>query len=786
MLKNYIKVAWRNLIKHKANAFINITGLSVGLACSLMIMLWIRDERSVDGFHVNGDRLYQVYERSTTEGKVDASYLTQGLLATELKKSIPEIQYATGLEQSFPRTFEVNKKVIKQDGTYAGPDFFKMFSYQLLQGKAETAIITPNDIAISRKMAELFFGSPEKAMGKILRYENGINLQVTGVFENVPPNSSQQFDFLRSWSAFVSENASWANSWQSASPSTFIQLNANADPDKVNSKIKDFVRQHLPESNTQLALQPYTERYLHSNFKNGEIDGGRIEYVRLFGIVAAFILLIACINFMNLATARSTKRAKEVGVRKVIGAGRSTLIAQFLSEAALLTLIAVIIAMALVIVLLPAFNALSEKHLAIPLLSANFWLILAGMFVLTALVAGCYPAFFLASLSPIRTLKGKLTFSSSSAYFRKGLVVFQFALTIMLLIGTVVIYRQMQYVQSKNLGYDRENLVYIPFEGDLVKNYSVFKIEAEKVPGVHGITKMKESPTVIGHSTGNFDWAGKAEGVDISVNDAVVDYDFVQTMKLQLVAGRDLSKEFADSANFLLNETAAQKIGYKNPLGMPLSFKGKEGKIVGVLKDFHFNSMHQAIEPLIIRLADSQQRWGTILVRVSPGKTRETISALEALSKKLNPNFTFSYTFADQEYDKLYKSEQLVSKLSNYSAVLAIFISCMGLLGLSIFVAEQRSKEISIRKVLGATISSLFGLLSSEFLQLIIISFLIASPIAWLVTNNWLQNFVYKATMPWWVFALSGGLMILIAISTISFQSIKAALANPVKSLRSE
>jgi putative ABC transport system permease protein len=405
--------------------------------------------------------------------------------------------------------------------------------------------------------------------------------------------------------------------------------------------------------------------------------------------------------------------------------------------------------------------------------------------VLTALVAGCYPAFFLASLSPIRTLKGKLTFSSSSAYFRKGLVVFQFALTIMLLIGTVVIYRQMQYVQSKNLGYDRENLVYIPFEGELVRNYSVFKNEAEKVPGVQSITKMKESPTVIGHSTGDFSWTGKEDGVDVSLNDAVVDYDFVQTMKLELSTGRDLSREFADSVNFLLNESAAKKIGYKNPLGMPLWFRGKEGKIVGVLKDFHFNSMHQAIEPLIIRLADNQ-RWGTILVRVSSGKTREAISALERVSKKLNPNFTFSYTFADQEYDKLYKSEQLVSKLSNYSAVLAIFISCMGLLGLSIFVAEQRSKEISIRKVLGATVSSLFGLLSSEFLQLIIISFLIASPIAWLVTTNWLQGFVYRASMPWWVFALSGGLIFLIAISTISFQSIKAALANPVKSLRSE
>ncbi|MFD0750987.1 ABC transporter permease [Mucilaginibacter calamicampi] len=785
MLRNYIIVAWRNLIKHKANAFINITGLSVGLACSLMIMLWIQDERSVDGFHTNVDHLYQVYERKTNEGKVEASYLTQGLLANELKKNIPEIRYATGMEQNFPRTFEAGKKVIKQDGTYAGQDFFRMFSYKLLQGKTETALVNANDIAISRKMAELFFGSPENAMGKIIRYENADNLQVTAVFENVPANSSQQFEFLRSWTAFVADNASWANGWQSTSPATFIQLNANADAEKVNGKIKNFIRQHLPEANIQLALQPYAERYLHSNFKNGEIDGGRIEYVRLFGIVAVFILLIACINFMNLATARSTKRAKEVGVRKVIGAQRLALVAQFLSEAVLLTLIAVGVAMALIVLLLPAFNALTAKQLTIPILSLNFWMIVVGMFALTALVAGCYPAFFLASLNPIRTLKGKLTFSSSAAYFRKGLVVFQFALTIMLLIGTVVIYRQMQYVQAKNLGYDRENLVFIPFEGDLVKSYSVFKDEAQKIPGIQAITKMKESPTVIGHSTGDFGWTGKDAKAEVSLNDAVVDYDFVQTMKLELAAGRDLSKEFADSANFLLNEAAAKKIGYNNPVGMPLWFRGKQGKIVGLLKDFHFNSMHQTIEPLIIRLADNQ-RWGTILVRVSPGKTQQAIMGLQTLSKKINPNYTFSYSFADQEYNNLYKSEQLVSKLSNCSAVLAIFISCMGLLGLSIFVAEQRSKEISIRKVLGASVSSVFRLLSSEFLQLIIVSFLIASPIAWLVTNNWLQNFAYKANVPWWMFALSGSVIVFIAILTVSFQSIKAALTNPVKSLRSE
>lgn len=774
------------MFKHRASTFINIIGLSVGLACSLMTILWIRDEQSVDGFHANGDNLYQIYERQTIEGRVEASYLTQGLLADELKKNFPEITYATGMEQKAFRTFEAGKKVVKQEGTYAGADFFKMFSYPLLLGNAETALLNTNDIAISRKMAEIFFGSPQKALGNTLRHENTDNLRVTAVFENVPANSTQKFEFLRSWKAFSSENLSWINNWRSASPATYIQLNANADPVKVSNKIKDFISQHLPESSIQLALQPYTRRYLHSNFKNGEVDGGRIEYVRLFGIAAAFIMLIACINFMNLATARSTKRAKEVGVRKVVGAGRNTLIAQFLCEAMLLTVIAISVAVALLMVLLPAFNHITAKQLTIPFLSARFWLTLLILFVITGVVAGGYPAFFLASLSPIRILKGKVVFSSGAAYFRRGLVVFQFVLTTTLFIATIVVYRQMQYIRSKNLGYDRENLIYIPFEGELIKNYTVFKTEAEKLPGVQGITKMKESPTVIGHSTGNFDWNGKVAGTEILVNDAVVDYDFLRIMKIELSAGRDLSKEFADSANFLVNEMAAQKIGYKDAVGKPLWFKGKEGKIVGVLKNFHFNSMHKGIAPLIIRLSDKSQKWGTVLVRINQGKTQQTVTALQKLLKKLNPSFTFSYTFADQEYDQLYKSEQVISKLSNYSAVLAVFISCIGLLGLSVFVAEQRNREMGIRKVLGASVVSLFGLLSSEFLKLIIISFLIASPISWLITGNWLHNFAYRATLPWWLFALSGGLIISIAIITVSFQAIKAALANPVKSLRNE
>lgn len=787
MIKNNLKVAWRNFTRGGSHTIINVAGLAVGLACSLLIMLWVQDERSVDGFHANGKQLYQVYERQKNNGKIDANYYTQGLLADELKKRVPEVQYASGLEQNHPFTFEAGNKVIKMDGSYAGTDFFRMFSYPLLQGTAETALNTPDGIAISRKMAEDFFGSADKAMGKPIRYENRISLHVTAVFENIPANSSQQFDFLRSWKAFLAENA-WANNWGSASPATLVQLRADADPVKVGEKIKGFInlyRKQTNDAHTEIILQPYTEKYLHSTFKNGKADGGRIEYVRLFSFVAIFILLVACINFMNLATARSARRAKEVGVRKVIGAVRSTLLTQFLSEALLLTLVSMVIAVFLAMALLPAFNGLTGKQMTAPINQPVFWLTLTGLLLLTGIVAGSYPAFFLSSLNPVRVLKGSLTFSRGATFFRQGLVVFQFTLSIVLIIGMIVIYRQVQYVQTKNLGYNRENLLYVPLEGELIKNYELFKNEASKIPGIEAISKMKESPTVIAHSKGDISWTGKDPNQSTAIADAEVGYDFVKTMKLQLKEGRDFSKEFADSSSYLVNEASAKRMNYQNPIGMPVYLGDKKGKIVGVLKDFHFNSMHEAIEPLVIRLGD-RQKWGTILVRTEAGKTKEAIAGLEKLCKELNPDFTFSYQFSDQEYAKLYQSEQVVSRLSNYFAFLAIFISCLGLFGLAMFTVSQRRKEIGVRKVLGASVSNIAALLSAGFLKPVVIAILIAFPVSWYAMNSWLQDFAYKIDISYWMFALAGLLTLGIALLTVSFQSIKAALINPVKSLRSE
>lgn len=792
MIKSYFKTAWRHLVRNRAFSAINISGLALGMACSLLIMLWVQDERSVDAFHANGKHLYQVYERQYYDRKVDAGYTTQGLLADELKKVIPEVKYASALDyaamQGSLNTFEAEGKINKMEGSYAGTDFFSMFSYPLLQGKPETALNTQIGIAISRKMAEQFFGSPANAVGKTIRYDNKEDLLVTAVFENLPANVSRKFDFLRSWIAYVKENQ-WVNNWGNTSPVTYVQLRPDADPAKVEARIRDFIYRYQPKNQgslTELGLQPYSEKYLHSVFKDGRIAGGRIEYVRLFTMVAVFILLIACINFMNLATARAGKRAREVGVRKVIGARRGVLAGQFAGEAILLSFFSTVIAIFLVGIFLPAFNSLTGKQLSLPVAQPSFWAILTGLLVMTGLVAGSYPAFFLSSLNPVRVLKGSLKFGWGAVFFRKGLVVFQFSLSILLIVGMIVIYRQMDYIQNKNLGYDRENLVYIPIEGDLVEKYGMFKEEAGKMPGIRAISKMRNTPTVIEHHNGSISWPGKDPDLNVSFADGVVGYDFIRTMKLELKQGRDFSADFGtDSTNYLLNETAVKKIGYQDPIGQPISWGNRQGKIIGVIKDFHFNSMHQAIEPLIIRL-DENWSWGTILVRIDGDKTRETLAGLQKLCKSLNPKIPFTYQFSDLEYSNLYKSEEVVSKLSNYFAFLGIFISCLGLFGLAAFTAAQRTREIGVRKTLGASVPGIVVLLSVNFLKPVAIAILIAVPISHYVMQQWLQGFAYKIDLEWWMFALADVLTIGIALLTVSVQAIKAALINPVKSLRTE
>jgi ABC-type antimicrobial peptide transport system permease subunit len=764
----------------------------MGMACSLLILLWVRDERSIDSFHANGARLYRIYERQYYDGKISAGNYTPGLLPEQMKKDLPEVEMATGFTWADRATFQVSDKILKEQGRNASPDYFRMFSYPLLAGTPATALATPVSLAISRKMANDFFGSPQAAIGKPIRYENRKQFTITAVFEDLPDNVSDKYDYLINWTAFLDDNA-WAKDWGNNGPQTFLLLRQDANPVAFEKKITHYLDAYNKDQGKsfriQLGMQRYGDVYLHSNFRDGRIEGGRIEYVRLFSIVAVFILLIACINFMNLTTARSVGRAKEIGIRKVVGAVRPALIRQFIGEAILLSLFSVILALGIVLLALPAFDHLTEKRIHFPFSDASFWLSLLLLTLITGVISGSYPALFLSGFQPIRVLKGTLKFSPGVAWFRKGLVVFQFILSIVLIIGTIVVSEQVDYVQSINLGYDRENLVYLPLEGDLPNNYKAFKEAALQLPSIAAVTRTNQDPVDIENGTGGIDWDGKDPNNLVMFTNLAVGYDFVKTMKLQLTRGREFSADYAtDTVGYLLNEEALRRIDYKDPIGRNLTMWGKKGKVIGIVKDFHFNSLHEPIKPLIIRYGEDGKNnsYGNILLRIRAGQTKQALSQLEQLCHAMNPKFPFTYQFADEEYRNLYKSESIVHSLSNCFAVLGILICCLGLLGLAMFTAEQRTKEFGIRKVLGAKAATLFGLLSKDFLVLVLVAFIVASPLAWWAMHAWLQNFAFHIGLEWWVFCLAGVMALLIALLTISYQAVRVATLNPVKSLRNE
>jgi putative ABC transport system permease protein len=790
MLKNYLRVAWRTLIANKAFSLINISGLALGIASSLLIFLWVNDEVSVDKFHAHNDRLYLLYQNETVDGQINSGYWTPGLLAQELKKKIPEVQYATGMMDHDGTNFEAGTRKFKENGMDADSDFFRMFSYPLLEGDPATALNTPANIAISDKMAARFFGSPAEAIGKTIRWEDSRDFRVTAVFAEPPTNSSAKFDYVINWSAELDANP-WLREWDNNSPSTAILLRPGADPQKVTAKLDHFIDQYnhsfTKTFRLDLAMQPYGDTWLHSDFVNGKASGGRIEYVRLFSLIAAFILLIACINFMNLTTARSGRRAKEIGIRKVAGAVRGPLIRQFLIEAVLITAIAAIFALLIVSAILPAFNQLTDKEILLPWSKPLFWIGLAGLVLLTGTVAGSYPAVFLSSLKPIKVLKGALKFSSSAVLFRKGLVVFQFVLSIVLIIGTIVVTRQIHYIQNVDLGFNRDNLIYIPSEGTLEAKYPVFRSEAARIPGVVNVAMIQDRPVHVGRDISyNVIWTGKDPNDHTMFAITAAGDDFIRTMQLQLLGGRDFYRDFpADSNGYIINEAAAAVFHYKNPVGQPLTVWERPGKVIGVVKDFHLTSMHEKIPPLVIRLRNPND-FGHILVRIDARHTEKALASLEKLCATLNPQFPFTYYFTDDQYRKQYKSDVIVSDLSNGAALLAIFISCIGLLGLAMFSAQQRTREIGIRKVLGAGVMSLLTLLSGEFVLLVLIALVIASPLAWWAMHAWLKNYAYPIPIEWWFFALAGSTALLIALATVSVQAFKAARANPIKSLRTE
>jgi predicted permease len=790
MLRNYLTIAWRNLVRNKTFSIVNLLGLALGMASSLLIGLWVQDELSIGTHYPKAAQLYRVMEHEMADGHIVTDENTPGILADELKKQFPEVVYAAASSGWEEHVLTVDNKVERQTGRSVGADWLRMYGIPMVVGPTATALTSPNGIAISRKLADIYFGTPQRAIGKSIRLDNYTDYQVTAVFENLPPDAPDQYDFLLNWNAYLKREP-WLNGWSNTGAGTRLLLRADADPEKVSAKLKTFLKGRNkdigPSYNIELFLQPETEAYLYSNFKDGQRDGGRIDYVRLFIIVASFLLLIASINFMNLATARSIKRAREVGVRKVVGAERSALIGQFMGEALLLTALALVLAVALVRVVLPTFNQLTGKQLNLPLAQPSFWAMLLGLLLVMGSLAGSYPAFFLSSLNPVRVLKGSLRFGAGARLFRRGLVVFQFVLSMLMIIGTLVIYHQLQYIQTKNLGYDRQNLIQLSSNNSaLGAKYGTFKERLLKMPGIKSVTFSQLNPIGNGNITEGVSWIGKDPTHTISFHSWAIGYDFVKTMGLSLRGGRDFSPAFgSDSTNYLINEAAAKRIGYKDPIGKPLTLWNMPGTIVGVVKDYHFKSLHVAIRPMVLRLQKTDH-YGQVLVRTQPGQTKQALASLEQLSRQLDPNTPFTYLFVDAAYQQVYKSETIVETLASVFAGLAIFIACLGLFGLATFTAEQRIKEIGVRKVLGASVQSIVGLLSTDLLRLVFIAIVISSPLGWYTMHRWLENFAYKVSIEWWVFVVAGLLAVVIALLTISFQSIKAALMNPVKSLRSE
>ncbi|MBS1597382.1 MAG: ABC transporter permease [Bacteroidetes bacterium] len=788
MLKNYFKTALRNMMRNKTFSLINILGLGLGIACSLFIYLWVQDERSYDNFHANSDRLYQVLisDKDKNGTLTNTNDNTPGLLADALKKQIPEISGAATVIWENEFLFTVGEKIGKEKGRYVGPDFLDMFSFPLIAGNPSNALSSPDNIVISKKIADSYFGNQDP-IGKIIKIGDKRSYVVTCVAANVPDNSTLKFDFLLPIKHGFEDSYWMIDGWNHFGPATYVLLQKNASIAQVNNKLKDFMYkqdQHIDDK--LVSLQLLENRYLYSHFTNGIPTGGRIEYVRLFSVIAVFILLIACINFMNLATARSVKRSKEVGIRKVVGAVKGLLFRQFLLEAIITSFFAVIIAIGLVMLFLPSFNQLTEKKLVLHITDPSVGITLFLLTLITGFIAGSYPSLFLSSLNPITVLKGSLKFKNSDVVFRRGLVIFQFTLSIILIVCTVVVYKQMNYVQTKNLGLDHSNLIYMPVEGDLVKNYENFKNESLASGNIEQISFCGTEPTNVGWYSPGMVWDGKDPNDKTLFAQVEVGFDFLKTMKISLVNGRDFSKDLpTDSTNFIVNETAARHMKIQNPVGATFSHGKMKGKIIGLVKDYNIVSLHGPIAPIFINLAPEPEE-GIAIIRTLPNKTKQTLATIEQIAKKFNPKYPFKYDFVDDQLNRQYHSEMIVGQLSNAFAFIAIFISCMGLFGLSMFMAEQRTKEIGIRKVVGASVTRIVALLSKDFLLLVVVAFVIAAPIAWWLMSKWLQDFAYQTEIGWVIFVFAGLTAVLIALATISYQAVRAALANPVKSLRAE
>lgn len=791
MFRHNLTITYRNFLRYKSSFFINFIGLSSGLACVLLIYLWVADEVSVDKFHKKDARLYQVFQNLDSGSSDEIIEYTPGPLAKTLSDEMPEVEYVTSVVPTYwfsdKGIIGVEGKRIRVAPQFVSKDFFNVFTFPILEGNREGLLNDKHAVLLSRSMAMRLFGTID-IVGKSVQWSHGENMSgeyfITGVFEDVPEASSLRFDILFNYELFLEKRPNLQH-WANSDPCTYLVLRNGTDIDSFNDKIKDLKKQKTknPAEGTLIAMR-YSSKYLYGHYKleRGGYGGGRIQYVNLFSIIAIFILVIACINFMNLSTARASRRVKEIGVKKAIGAGRNALIRQYLGEAMLLAFLSLLIAIALGYILLPAFNEITAKHLSIEL-SPDFVLTLLGIIVVTGLISGSYPALYLSGFNPIDVLKGKLGTSFGELWARRGLVVFQFSLSVILIVSVLVVYRQIEFIQSKNLGYNRDNLISFEMEWKGAGSMLPFMTEVKKIPTV--INASQYYHNLLGDHGGltDIEWEGKDPGLVIDYANLEVSYDFIETLGMEIVAGGTFSKDIVPGRQIIFNEAAIQKMGIQDPVGKVIKLWGEEKQIMGVVKNFNFESLYEEIKPCFLQVYPEMSN---TIVKIQAGTEQTTIHQIEKLYRQFNPGLPFEYSFLDTDYEALYASEQRVGILSRYFAAIAILISCLGLFGLAAFTAERRVKEIGIRKILGATNAGIVTLLSADFTKMVLFAIVIAIPVSYFIGRAWLKSFTYHVDLEWWYFISAGLLALIIAWLTVAAQTIRAAQINPSECLRNE
>ncbi|WPU93922.1 ABC transporter permease [Mucilaginibacter sabulilitoris] len=786
MLKNYLKIAWRNLVKNKVHSAINIVGLSVGMAIAMLIGLWIWDELSFDKYHKNYDRVGQVMVTQTANGETPTFGATVVPLSNELRTKYAGDFKLTALIWEGAHILAVGDKKISQNGMWAEPAMPTILSLNMVKG-SYASFKDPSSFLISQSMAKALFGDADP-INKTVRIDNKTNMKVIGVYQDLPHNTTfYETKFMLPFSNPANWWSTQMQAWDNHACHLFVLMNDHADFDKVSARIRNITKPHFKMNDEVIQVHPMRKWHLYSDFKNGVAVGGRIEFVWLFGIIGLFVLLLACINFMNLSTAKSEKRAKEVGIRKAIGSVRNQLIGQFLSESLLVVFLSLVLTVIMVLLAIPYFNHVADKEVSIPWGNPLFWLLTLSFTIFTGLISGSYPAFYLSAFNPVKVLKGTFRVGRLAAIPRKVLVVVQFTVSIVLIIGTIIVLRQIQFAKDRPVGYSRAGLISIEMNTpEIYGHYEVMRNDLIQTGAVENMAESNSTTTQIWSNNGGFDWAGKTPGYDPTFGTIGVTYDFGHTVGWKIAQGRDFSRNFpTDTGAIILNESALKMSGIKNPIGKTIHWHDGNHVIVGVAKDMVMESPYEKTKGTIFFMTPGWVNW--ITVRIKPNMPiREALSKIEPVFKKYNPGSPFEFKFNDDEYAHKFSDEERIGNLASIFAVLAIFISCLGLFGLASFVAEQRVKEIGVRKVLGASVVNLWRLLSTEFVVLVFISLLIAVPVAYYFMQHWLQGYQYKAVISGWIFVCAGAGAIAITLITVSFQAVKAAMANPVKSLRSE